>query len=111
MHPQQQKAVAQEDDGHAHETGGDDAAAAQAHSFPPPLGFSLSEGWLDTWAHSDFSRRGTPFIHLFGLEPAFLDRDVFFDFVHTSADEEDETEVAVELEFALNRRLGVAVEP
>lgn len=111
MHPQPPTAVAREDDhaGHAHE-GEAHPGEAEAHRFPPALGFSLSDGWLDTWAHSDFSRSGAPFVHLFGLEPAFFDRDLFFDVVITSSDEEDETELAVELEYALTRRLGVVVE-
>ncbi len=77
---------------------------------PEALGLSLTEGWLEPWHHADYSRRGTPFVHLFSLEPAFLDRDLFVDYVVTAADEEDETELAGELEFALTRRLGIIVE-
>lgn len=75
-----------------------------------PLGFSLAGGWTDPWVHSDFSPRGTPFVHMFGLEPAFLDRDLFVDYAFTAADGEDESELALELEYALTRRLGVVIE-
>lgn len=90
--------------------------AAEAHDHideaepPAPLGFSLTRGWTEPWNHSHFSQRGTPFVHLFGLEPAFLDRDLFFDFAFTAAEGEDESELEVEMEYALTRRLGVVVE-
>jgi hypothetical protein len=93
-----------------------DALAAAAHdaaaraAASAPLGFSLTRGWTDPWVHSDFSPRGTPFVHLFGLEPAFLDRDLFVDFAFTEAEDEEESELAVELEYAQTRRLGIVVE-
>ena len=79
--------------------------------YPPPFGLSATEAWLDPWPHAHFSRRGTPFVHLFTLEPAFLDRDLFFDYRMTSGEEEeDESELEVELEWALTRRLGLVIE-
>lgn len=83
---------------------------AASHHNPDPLGFSLTEGWLDPWPHTHFSRGGTPFIHTFGLEPAYLDRDLFFDFAFVRGEDEDELETEVELEWALTRRLGVVLE-
>ena len=78
--------------------------------YPVPFGGSPTKAWLDPWPHSHFSRRGTPFVHLFNLEPAFLDRDLFFDYQQTRGAEEDESELEVELEWALTRRLGIVVE-
>jgi len=103
--------AAQDHDSHGHaEHGPAEDASSTTDVVAAPLGFSLAEGWGDPWVHSDFSRRGTPFIHLFGLEPAFLDRDLFLDVVVTSADDEDETELAAELEYAFTRRLGIVAE-
>src|SRR5688572_15692184 len=79
--------------------------------LPAPLGLALAEGWLEPWQHADFSRRGTPFVHMFNLEPAFLDRDLFVDYVATkSIDDEKERELAAELEYAITRRIGLIVE-
>jgi hypothetical protein len=86
----------------------DDVTGESDHSTP--VGSSLDTGWLEPWQHSDFSRRGTPFIHLFNLEPAFLDRDLFVDFAFTAAEDADESELAAELEYALTRRLGIVLE-
>ena len=78
--------------------------------YPQPFGFSLAEAWLDPWPHSHFSRRGTPFVHLFTLEPAFLDRDLFFDHRFARAEDEEEAELEAELEWAFTRRIGLVVE-
>lgn len=75
-----------------------------------PLGFSLGDGWLDPWRHADLSRRGTPFVHLFGLEPAFLDRSVILSYAFTDADDEREHEFEAEIEWALTRRIGLLIE-
>ena len=110
LHSAASPAAAQDHETHRH---GDAPPAHDVLEERPnaaPLRFSLSEGWSDPWEHTDFSPLGTPFIHLFGLEPAFLDRDLFTDVVITAADEEDEAELAVELESALTRRLGLIAE-
>lgn len=78
--------------------------------FPPPFGFSLSEAWLEPWPHSHFSRRGTPFVHLFNLEPAYPDRDVFFFYSQTREHDEIERELEIELEWAFTRRIGMMLE-
>lgn len=78
--------------------------------YPAPLGFSLTKGWLDAWPHSHFSRRGTPFTHLFIMEPAFLDRDLFLDYRIIRGEEENEMELEAEIEWALTRRIGLVVE-
>lgn len=96
------------DGGAAHDDG--DRASFIPTGYPPPFGFSPTAGWLDPWPHSHFSRRGTPFVHLFNLEPAFLDRDLFFDFRAARGDDADELEFETELEYALTRRIGVVIE-
>lgn len=79
-------------------------------AYPEPFGFDLTTDWLAPWPHSHFSRRGTPFVHTFFLEPAFLDRDLFFDYRVTRGADEDEQELEVELEWALTQRIGLVVE-
>ena len=92
------------DDGsHSHAVGTEGYSQA-------PLGFSLSGGWLDPWPHRHFSRRNTPFIHNFSLEPAFLDRDFFLDARFARGEDEDELEIEAELEWALTRRIGMVFE-
>lgn len=98
------------EEAHDHRATPGHEAHDDADTHPEPLGFSLSGGWTDPWVHSHFSPRGTPLVHLFGLEPAFLDRDLFFDFAVTAADGEDGSELEVELEYALTRRLGIVAE-
>jgi hypothetical protein len=96
---------------HAHPAAPDRIAESFVPTnYPRPFGLSLAEAWLDPWPHSHFSRRGTPFVHLFTVEPAFLDRDLFFDYRVARGDEEDEAELEVELEWALTRRIGLVVE-
>ena len=87
-----------------------DAGDGGAHDYPPAFGFAPAAAWLDPWPHSHFSRRGTPFVHLFNLEPAFLDRDLFLDYRFAASDDEDEAELEAELEWAVTRRIGVVVE-
>jgi hypothetical protein len=79
-------------------------------SYPEPFGLNVAQHWLDPWPHSHFSRRGTPFVHLFILEPAFLDRDLFMDYRRLNASQEDENELEFEVEYALFRRLGLVFE-
>jgi hypothetical protein len=99
-------AGASTEDDHDHHAHSHDEA-----ELPAPLGLALADGWFDPWRHADFSRRGTPFVHMFNLEPAFLDRDLFVDYVATkSVDDEKERELAAELEYAITRRIGLIVE-
>jgi hypothetical protein len=79
-------------------------------NYPPPFGLSLSEGWLDPWPHSHFSPRGTPYVHLFNLEPAYMDRDLFFFYSHTREEDQVEREFEIELEWAFTRRIGMVLE-
>lgn len=88
----------------------DERARFVPGGLPAPLGLSLTDGWLDEWPHSHFSRRGTPFTHLFLTEPAFLDRDVFLDAGFRFGDGAREIAVELEVEWALTRRIGLVVE-
>jgi hypothetical protein len=96
-------------EGHRHGLGDDE----HGHEFtlvPPALGADLSTGWLDPWPHTHYSRRGTPFVHLFGGEPAFIDRDLFLDSGVRDGAEGTETEIEAELEYAITRRIALVVE-
>jgi len=67
-------------------------------------------GWLDPWVHRHANSRGTPFLHAFGVEPAFLERDVILDFRRTTSEHGREMEAEAEVEWAFTRRLGVVFE-
>jgi len=87
------------------------AGAEEAHhNVADPLGFNLTDGWFDPTAHSHFSRRGTPMIHSFRVEPAFTRRDVIVDYSFSRKRGEEEHEIEAELEWAFTRRLGLVVE-
>ncbi|MHC5027590.1 MAG: transporter [Planctomycetota bacterium] len=92
----------------------DEAGTDHAHghgftALPPALGSNLGSGWLAPWTHTHYSREGTPLVHAFGIEPAFLGREVFVDFTSTNGDG-SEYELEVEFEYALTRRIGIVVE-
>jgi hypothetical protein len=91
---------------HRHEHEQDDKVA----SVPAALRANLLEGWLDDWPHAHASRRGTPFVHTFGGEPAFLGRELFLDYSFTRGEEGTEMEIEAELEHAITRRIGIVVE-
>jgi hypothetical protein len=75
-----------------------------------PFEANFFEGWFDRWEHSDFSREGTAYVHAFGIEPAFLCRDVIANAAFVNGPEGKEYEVEGEIEFALTRRIGLVVE-
>jgi hypothetical protein len=101
-------AFAQDHDHARHDEAHD--VRSDVHDAPPPFGFDLTQGWFDPWPHAHYSRRGTPRVHTFNLEPAFLGRDLLLDYRFTSADEETEIEVEAELEWAFTRRIGMVFE-
>ena len=79
--------------------------------LPPPLGLlNLTDAWLDPWPHTHSSRRGTPLVHLFRGEPAYLGRDLLVDLSVTDGAEGTEVELEAELEWAFTRRIGLVVE-
>ncbi len=80
------------------------------HDASEVLGFNLTDGWFDPAGHTHFSRRGTPMIHSFRLEPAFTRRDVILDYCFSRKRGEHEHEIEAELEWAFTRRLGLVVE-
>jgi len=62
--------------------------------------------------HTHFTRRGTPLVHLFFVEPAVLHRDFFLDYRsgNNVGGSTDEQELEAELEWALTKRLGIVIE-
>jgi hypothetical protein len=74
------------------------------------FGFDWSEGWLDPPVHSHFSPRGTPMIHSFRTEPAFMRRDLLLDYGFRSEAGGREQEIGAEIEWPLSRRLGLVFE-
>lgn len=71
---------------------------------------NFTEGWFDDWEHNHYSKSQAPFVHLFHLEPAFLDRDLFLDYKINNGKEEQEIEYEFELEWALTSRIGLVLE-
>ncbi|MDD7984369.1 hypothetical protein PQO01_05335 [Lentisphaera marina] len=71
---------------------------------------NFTEGWFDDWEHNHYSKSQAPFVHLFHLEPAFLDRDLFLDYKINNGQEEKEIEYEFELEWALTSRIGLVLE-
>ncbi len=61
--------------------------------LPEPFGISLTDGWFDEWSHSHFSRLGTPFVHLFKTEPAFLGRELILGTHLVQGEDGDEIEI------------------
>jgi hypothetical protein len=77
---------------------------------PKSLGMNILEGGGDEWVHSDYSRNGTAYVHAFGIEPAFLCRDLLVSSAFVNGPDGWEYEVEAELELPLTRRLGLVVE-
>jgi hypothetical protein len=78
----------------------------EAHPRPPALCADLSRGWCACVDSAHESRRGTPYVHAFHAEPAFLGRDLL---VHVER-EGDEYAVEAEVEWAFSRRLLLVAE-
>ena len=60
--------------------------------------------------HVHASKNGTPYVHSFGIEPAFTGRDLFVDHTYINGDGFTEHETELELEWAFTQRLGIIVE-
>ena len=71
---------------------------------------NFSEGWLSPWEHNHFSENNVPYVHLFNLEPAFLDRDIFLDYKINNLKDGKEIELEFEAEWALTNRIGLIFE-
>ena len=99
-------------DGHGEHKRGlfDSDHAGDFVPVPPALGLNLLDAWLDPWPHTHHSRRGTPFVHLFSNEPAYLGRDFILDYALRKGAEGTEMEVEAEVEYAFTRRIGLVVE-
>lgn len=69
-----------------------------------------AEGFLETFEHVHFSQLGTPYVHSFGIEPAFTGRDLFLDYAYLEGEGVTEHETELELEWAFTSRLGVIME-
>ena len=66
--------------------------------------------FLEPFEHIHLSQRGTPYVHSFGIEPAFTGRDLFIDHTYIKGDGVTEHESELELEWAFTKRLGMIVE-
>lgn len=74
------------------------------------FGINLSDHWYSPWQHTHLSPAGTPYLHNFGYEPAFLGRDLIINYGWAEHEAGSEQEVELELEWALTRRLGFVIE-
>ncbi len=72
--------------------------------------FATAADFLAPFEHVHLSERGTPYIHSFGIEPAFTGRDLFIDHSYREGDGVAEHESELELEWAFTERLGLIVE-
>jgi len=66
--------------------------------------------FLAPFTHIHASKNGTPYVHSFGIEPAFSGRDLFIDHTFIDGDGFTEHETEIELEWAFTKRLGMIVE-
>jgi hypothetical protein len=80
------------------------ALAAISWSLAPAASF------LEPFEHIHLSQRGTPYVHSFGIEPAFTGRDLFLDHTYREGNGVAEDESELELEWAFTRRLGMILE-
>lgn len=72
--------------------------------------FVSAEGFFESFEHIHFSKLGTPYVHAFGIEPAFTGRDLFLDYSYLEGDGVTENETELELEWAFTSRLGLIME-
>ncbi len=64
----------------------------------------------EPFEHIHRSQRGTPYVHSFGIEPAFTGRDLFLDYSSREGNGVAEHEFELELEWAFTKRLGMIME-
>lgn len=80
--------------------------AGDIHESPS----TSDHGYFAPFVHLHESSNGTPYIHSFGIEPAFTGRDLFLDHTFTDGKGFTEHESEIELEWAFTNRLGVILE-
>jgi hypothetical protein len=71
---------------------------------------ATASDFLAPFEHIHMSDSGTPYVHSFGIEPAFTGRDLFIDHTYRVGDGVAEHESEIELEWAFTERLGMIVE-
>ena len=71
---------------------------------------STASDFLEPFEHIHLSKSGTPYVHSFGIEPAFTGRDLFIDHTYRVGNGIAEHESEIELEWAFTKRLGMIVE-
>jgi hypothetical protein len=71
---------------------------------------AMATDFLTPFEHIHASKNGTPYVHSFGIEPAFTGRDLFIDHTFIDGDGFTEHETEVELEWAFTKRLGMILE-
>jgi hypothetical protein len=84
------------------------ASALAITALSAPL--AAASDFLEPFEHIHLSKSGTPYVHSFGIEPAFTGRDLFIDHTYRVGDGVAEHESEVELEWAFTERLGMIVE-
>lgn len=72
--------------------------------------FATASDFLKPFEHIHMSDSGTPYVHSFGIEPAFTGRDLFIDHTYRVGDGVAEHESEIELEWAFTESLGIIVE-
>lgn len=73
--------------------------------------FGSALDFLEPFEHIHLSKSGTPYVHSFGIEPAFTGRDLFIDHTYyKKGNGVTEHESEIELEWAFTKRLGMIVE-
>lgn len=82
-----------------------DRKLTHRHDDRPLLRTDLRRGWFECFEHVHEGRCGTPMVHAFLTEPAFLGRDL----IVGAALGDGEREIEAELEWALTRRIGLVV--
>lgn len=71
---------------------------------------AMATDFLAPFEHVHNSKTGTPYVHSFGIEPAFTGRDLFIDYSYINGDGFTEHETELELEWAFTKHLGMIVE-
>jgi len=72
--------------------------------------FAAASDFLAPFEHIHLSESGTPYVHSFGIEPAFTGRDLFIDLTYREGKGAAEHESEIELEWAFTKRLGMILE-